>query len=702
MVARSSPNWPLFLWHDHVHRYKRGERLFFWRAAFEPTYERDIVAAAIDTACEQHGVKGVITYELFGAYDLLVRLWLPEDCSFAEFDLALTVELKPAGLSLCEPFEVKYAVRHWPFVDDDGRPSVPEPRLIHRLSEGEIHEVEMCLPEARPELLVRLCSQRLLYLYGDGDGQGGQPVRDEPGIKFAITVNADPELAQEQLDELEEHLVEILARAGGVRQRSLYTGAGFGHFLIMGRVDYVAFHEIHANLITQINAADVRERYGVHTMTALSGQRGYHIAREGLSLNGAGDGRRQIAMVQSRRKEIIDPDHVLQPGDELGERFEIREHLGGGGFANVYRAFDRYERVERALKIFKSSQREVALREIAALRKVNHPNVVKVYWGDHEGPRWYLVCEFIEGVNLNRCSHGGDVWALEIVVQVLRALEAVHPDDVRIAELEERSANGVISLEDFRELQMLRSVGLVHRDVKPDNIMVGEDGQATLVDFNIASPARQPGDTHSGTPEYLAPDAGLIQWEPSDDLFACGVVLYELLIGRHPYPDGKPIAGVSPIDPLTVRADLRPSLARTLVRACAPLRADRHQTAHELRAELEAELGALKAIARGVDTEADRIARVLRHRRTDRDMGISTLSDVSGVPPERIEAIERGETSEVPDALRIMQVLLGGLEHILRPDEKDAPGDRGDDVLGQRRPAPGDGEDSGQHAPPPT
>lgn len=121
--------------------------------------------------------------------------------------------------------------------------------------------------------------------------------------------------------------------------------------------------------------------------------------------------------------------------------------------------------------------------------------------------------------------------------------------------------------------------------------MIDEDngGRVMLVDFNIASPAYRPWRTRSGTPAYLAPDAGRDGWEPSDDLFACGVVLYELMLGEHPFPASQPIAGVSPRDPRELRPRLRPSLAALLMRGCSPTRADRYRTAAAMRQDLVAE-----------------------------------------------------------------------------------------------------------------
>src|SRR5215203_3133223 len=96
---------------------------------------------------------------------------------------------------------------------------------------------------------------------------------------------------------------------------------------------------------------------------------------------------------------------------------------------------------------------------------------------------------------------------------------------------------------------------LVHRDIKPQNIMLTRSG-AKLLDFNIASRVGDPVRTVSGTPPYQAPDADLTRWDVSTDLFAVGVMLYELLCnGQHPYPAAKPMVGEGIVDPRSIRAD---------------------------------------------------------------------------------------------------------------------------------------------------
>jgi len=126
----------------------------------------------------------------------------------------------------------------------------------------------------------------------------------------------------------------------------------------------------------------------------------------------------------------------------------------------------------------------------------------------------------------------------------------------------------------------------VHRDIKPLNVMLTRTG-AKLLDFNIASRVGDPVRTQSGTPPYQAPDANLTRWDVSTDLFAVGVMLYQLLCGgEHPYPGAQPMPDEPIIDPKTIRDDLDEELAGFLRRACASVRDERYETAQEMLDDL--------------------------------------------------------------------------------------------------------------------
>lgn len=275
-------------------------------------------------------------------------------------------------------------------------------------------------------------------------------------------------------------------------------------------------------------------------------------------------------------------------GDVIDGRFEILDVLGQGGFSKVYRVRDEVEGEERAFKLFENAAGYDAVRrEIAALRKIDHPNVVKVYWaGKTSAGDWYLITEFIDGEPLDEYATGKrhlrDREAIDVALDILEALVAIHPDSARLQELDEKRRVGELSQGEYAEWMELKDKGLVHRDIKPLNVMLTRWG-AKLLDFNIASRVGDEVMTQSGTPPYQAPDADLTRWDVSTDLFAVGVLLYELLCnGHHPYPGSKPMVGEAVIDPRSVRADLAPELAAFLAKACAPYRSERFATAQEM------------------------------------------------------------------------------------------------------------------------
>lgn len=288
------------------------------------------------------------------------------------------------------------------------------------------------------------------------------------------------------------------------------------------------------------------------------------------------------------------PKERYDPGDLIDGKFQVRARLGQGGLSAVYRVYWAIGDREYALKIFNDvSSLDKIQREITLLKKVSHPRIVEAVWADRTAAgQWYLVTELVEGETLEPYAAGDKRLSVDEAVdyacQLLGALEAIHPNSVRINELKTKNKEGELTGDEFDELMTLEGIGIVHRDIKPQNIMLTGDG-IKLIDFNIASKIGQQMKTISGTPRYLAPDlfVGTEAWDVSPDLFATGVVLYELICHEHPYENGQPLPFEEPRDPRTFRPDLSPELSAALVMACRPYRGDRFGSALEMRRVLE-------------------------------------------------------------------------------------------------------------------
>jgi len=288
------------------------------------------------------------------------------------------------------------------------------------------------------------------------------------------------------------------------------------------------------------------------------------------------------------RRALPVANDVVEVAGLVGLDTDLDDRVLGAGASVVQHGDAELEGEERALKLFESAAGYDAVRrEIGALRKVDHPNVVKVYWaGKTQASDWYLITEYIAGESLDEYVSGTkrlrDREAIDVAMDILDALVAIHPNAARIGELEEKGRDSQLSETEYAELMELRDKGLVHRDIKPLNIILTRKG-AKLLDFNIASRVDDVVHTVSGTPPYQPPDANLTRWDVSPDLFAVGVVLYELLCdGNHPYPGRQPMAGERPADALSLRPDLSPQLAQFLQKACAPYREERFGSAREM------------------------------------------------------------------------------------------------------------------------
>jgi hypothetical protein len=648
---------PHILWHHDVHR-QHQERLYFWRLGFYPTYSRDEVEVCLRTTLEEAEVKSAVCYELFGPYDLLLRVWLPLDFGdIQEFQDLLIENLSRTDLNMCDPFQVSQPARHWVFpVGDEGMPR-PSSEAIAALDDSTISAIERdALEPARKAEL-----EKKEHLFADLDGSTETTDPDDPGIKFAVVVAGDPRLTTKQHKNFLETLALILDGAETLKQRSLYAGSGFGHFLILGRVTNESFFRLGSDLLDRINEADIHQLYNARTYTHVSGQREYLLFRESLI--------EQIAAAPPRnqrqdRESLVSrslswtfkrrsrSSATSSDEDLFDNRFRLGRKLGAGGFSEVYEATDAnaLDDTPMAIKIIDApGSFDRVRREVGVMRKIQHRNVVQVYWTDRtKDGRFYIASELVRGTVvqdfLDDTNKQLTDWeAVSLTLELLDALIAIHPDATRIEEL--KSAQ--MSEREFAELQELQDAGFVHRDVKPSNMIRNEAGVLKLLDFNIASNVGDPILTSSGTAPYQAPDASFDSWDVSTDLFATGVVLFQLLLGEHPYEGMQPRTDRKPRSPRAIRADLPPSIAEFLLRATDPEKAKRFASAKAMQAGL---VSAWRQAS--LETQADRIGVGLRKLREDGGLSEQQLEESAHLGQGRVGAIESGAASPTLEELR--------------------------------------------------
>jgi Putative DNA-binding domain len=247
-------------WHPQVHRRWAKERLVYWRLGFFPTYDREAIKHALRSALEQHGILSYTCYELIGAYDLLLRVWVPNSESHDEVQESLIRNLATANLRLCDVFVVSRTVRHW--VWGDGRELTPpdSDALDHPLPDDVVARIQD-QPESCPDLVQE---QIDLNLIGDAE--------HSRGIKFFLVVTASATTnSLFVLRRLEMSLIETMDGAPqGISERSLYTGEGFGRFLIMGRIPFEDYDLLGSYFVQQMNNEALREDFVARTYTHLA------------------------------------------------------------------------------------------------------------------------------------------------------------------------------------------------------------------------------------------------------------------------------------------------------------------------------------------------------------------------------------------------------------------------------------------------
>ncbi len=279
----------------------------------------------------------------------------------------------------------------------------------------------------------------------------------------------------------------------------------------------------------------------------------------------------------------------------IDDKYEVLKVLEAGASGRVYKVHESVFDQVYALKVFENTSLSLDFlkQEAKALRAVSHPNIVRVHnWGKlAQSGRLYLTFDFVEGEDLTRYTtpeHRLPLReAVKAILELLSALQALHPDVDHIEALRIKMEQGEITQEEYEMFGRLQSEGWLHRDIKPANLMLTQSRHLKLVDFNIAAHVSTVGHTYTGTRPYMLPDVGIMPWSTDGDLFATGIVLYELITSHHPYPNNIPNAQDTPTDPRQYVPNLRPELAKLLLRAvsCDPAR--RYHSARRFQRDLE-------------------------------------------------------------------------------------------------------------------
>jgi len=259
-------------------------------------------------------------------------------------------------------------------------------------------------------------------------------------------------------------------------------------------------------------------------------------------------------------------------------RYEVGRLLGAGGMAEVYEGHDRLLARRVAIKILLSQYAHDPAflarfrREAQAAASLSHPNIVAVYDTGSEGDTWFIVMELVAGntmrdlINLHGPVHPAR--AAEICSDVAGALAVAH------------------------------ARGIVHRDVKPGNVMLTTEGKVKVMDFGIARASAVPSITQTsavvGTAQYIAPEqAQGLEVDARSDVYALGCCLYEMVTGQVPFSGPTPVAIAyrhvreDPTPPRALNPDVPVSLERVCLKAMAKRPGDRYQTAVELQRDLE-------------------------------------------------------------------------------------------------------------------
>lgn len=264
-------------------------------------------------------------------------------------------------------------------------------------------------------------------------------------------------------------------------------------------------------------------------------------------------------------------------GRLLGNRYEILEKVGNGGMATVYKAkchvLNRYVAV-KILKDEFTTDEEFIKRfntEAQSVASLTHPNIVSVYDVGHEGDLYYIVMELIQGKTLKDIIISDGTlnwkWSINIAIQIASALETAHRNNI------------------------------IHRDIKPHNIIITEDGIAKVTDFGIAKSVSNSTITAFGTTlgsvHYFSPEHARGGFtDAKSDLYSLGVVLYEMVTGRVPFDADTPVSVAlkhmqeTPKEPININPAIPLAVNKIIMKAMRKDPNQRYQTATEMLKDL--------------------------------------------------------------------------------------------------------------------
>jgi len=271
------------------------------------------------------------------------------------------------------------------------------------------------------------------------------------------------------------------------------------------------------------------------------------------------------------------PKEELTTGSTFAGRYQIIEELGKGGMGKVYKAHDTEIKDKIALKLIKpeiAADKKTIERfrnELKFARKIRHKNVCQMYDLNKEEGSYYITMEYVSGEDLKsfirRARQLTVGTAVFIAKQVCEGLAEAH------------------------------SLGVMHRDLKPQNIMIDREGNARIMDFGIARSIEEKGITGAGvmigTPEYMSPEqAEAKEVDERSDIYSLGIILYEMATGRVPFEGDTPLSiamkhkGEVPQDPRELNAQVPSDLSRVILRCMEKDKANRYQTPEEVLSEL--------------------------------------------------------------------------------------------------------------------